>query len=1211
MENNYTNLKRWCCYLFLCFCALLISFSGSAQKIEKLSQAQNGKLTSITDPIHWVTGNVNGQKAHYTENMTLPYQLEIINLEVDSVYEVTIGWDTKKNGLHALDFLTSYDREYAHLLLHPAPVEDIDPLEGTGLEGIPGVVENRYPIPAPSDSGWSAMNTDGYSGGDLQDFVAFQKVTHPEWFEFSIFQGSLVGQLDYNHDPFVVDGTTSDYLRIRFVADSTVVVFAWGANIAAQTTWGALWSASDINGSPYHTFVWNCESLDGCGNKEIQLSADAVIIPPPVCPDALDSAFAQPLCLKSFDVNDPDTACTTEPQLVGSTQYFGVPPASGGTMYNWTFSSNTAGASFTTSTDTSVVAVTTSQFGCYTVQVEISNGSDETAICDATICVSYSGATCVASADSTTCYDGNDGNAYVDTILGGSPNGPYSYFWDANPSPACEYSPNTASVPADQDTLRNPQGLTAGCYRVQVTDHGNGDATTTCFVTVHEPADNPVMVLCSDLTTANCLDQSTIDTDFGNWLDTVFTVTGGTEPMDTVYKVDDVEVDLSSLNAPDKCGDSITIKMVVTEYCGSADSCEATFTVPDAVDVAVDGPGNQTYSSCDFLTQAALDAAFTAWKDSFVVVVNDCGADTMDLSGYGPPELCSDSTVTINFVLKDSCTTDNHQASFTINAASIVDVDGPGNQTYSSCDFLTQAALDAAFTAWKDSFIVVVNDCGADTMDLSGYGPPLLCSDSTVTIDFVLEDSCTIDNHLASFTMNAANAVDVDGPDSVYYSTCDFVDQNALNDSFDVWLAQFDVLSNECGADTAITKGWSYPDLCSGDTVAITITVEDSCSSDTYTAEFGVTARDSITVSCNDTTLTCDDDLAAAYAAWVDGFTYQGGCVGMVYNNSNDIPTFEESGLEYGVGKTITFKYWASDDCTSDTVTCSFTAPDCFFDHIYPTGTECCNWETQDPQYLALLDVIYVDTLADGNQTIKNGNPGALFYYTDISLTADDDTIIVTNESDCGLKLDILSTDIKLYYEGCRKVNKGITVEVLNGDTAVIYLDGLVKNGSQNFVLSVKYNASSLAGQQYVEGCKFTFKTMVDGQTVPFSMGQLGVVVGNYDMNNYAFDQCDRSKSATINVYESASLEESELKVYPNPFSDKVTFEFVSGVDAHGVLEIYNITGQRVARILDRPVEAGVMNRIEYVPDHDVTGIYLYRLDLDGKLQIGRIIYQE
>ncbi|MCY1722356.1 T9SS type A sorting domain-containing protein, partial [Prolixibacteraceae bacterium Z1-6] len=101
----------------------------------------------------------------------------------------------------------------------------------------------------------------------------------------------------------------------------------------------------------------------------------------------------------------------------------------------------------------------------------------------------------------------------------------------------------------------------------------------------------------------------------------------------------------------------------------------------------------------------------------------------------------------------------------------------------------------------------------------------------------------------------------------------------------------------------------------------------------------------------------------------------------------------------------------------------------------------------------------------------------------------------------------------------------------------------------------------------------------------------------------------NKNKAAVIQP--EASFDESELKVYPNPFSEKVTFEFVSRVNAYGVLELYNVTGQRVARLLDRPVQAGENNKVEYIPAEAVSGVYIYRLDLDGEVKVGRVIYRE
>jgi hypothetical protein len=88
-------------------------------------------------------------------------------------------------------------------------------------------------------------------------------------------------------------------------------------------------------------------------------------------------------------------------------------------------------------------------------------------------------------------------------------------------------------------------------------------------------------------------------------------------------------------------------------------------------------------------------------------------------------------------------------------------------------------------------------------------------------------------------------------------------------------------------------------------------------------------------------------------------------------------------------------------------------------------------------------------------------------------------------------------------------------------------------------------------------------------------------------------------------------IEASELKVYPNPFNEKVTFEFVSAKDTHALLEINNILGQRITTLLDAQVKKGVENRIEYTPKDVVPGILIYRLIIDGKVQNGRVIYKK
>ncbi|MCE4566928.1 T9SS type A sorting domain-containing protein, partial [Maribellus sp. CM-23] len=110
--------------------------------------------------------------------------------------------------------------------------------------------------------------------------------------------------------------------------------------------------------------------------------------------------------------------------------------------------------------------------------------------------------------------------------------------------------------------------------------------------------------------------------------------------------------------------------------------------------------------------------------------------------------------------------------------------------------------------------------------------------------------------------------------------------------------------------------------------------------------------------------------------------------------------------------------------------------------------------------------------------------------------------------------------------------------------------------------------------------------------------------------NNTAAEQTNSKGKKSASTIETNPTVESELRVYPNPFSDKVNIEFVSPVSGHAVLEIHNMVGQRVATLIDQYIEAGVEQKVQYRPDSESSGIYLYRLNVEGNIQIGKIIYR-
>jgi len=124
------------------------------------------------------------------------------------------------------------------------------------------------------------------------------------------------------------------------------------------------------------------------------------------------------------------------------------------------------------------------------------------------------------------------------------------------------------------------------------------------------------------------------------------------------------------------------------------------------------------------------------------------------------------------------------------------------------------------------------------------------------------------------------------------------------------------------------------------------------------------------------------------------------------------------------------------------------------------------------------------------------------------------------------------------------------------------------------------------------------------------------------DMINNAFDGCrvfagnweEPWECQSIDVtpkLTSAHIEGKAFTAYPNPFSHEINFEFVSAKSGHATLEIMNIAGQRVARIMDQYVKAEEQQKAEFRPDSKVSGMYFYKLDIEGDIQIGKVVYRK
>jgi hypothetical protein len=89
------------------------------------------------------------------------------------------------------------------------------------------------------------------------------------------------------------------------------------------------------------------------------------------------------------------------------------------------------------------------------------------------------------------------------------------------------------------------------------------------------------------------------------------------------------------------------------------------------------------------------------------------------------------------------------------------------------------------------------------------------------------------------------------------------------------------------------------------------------------------------------------------------------------------------------------------------------------------------------------------------------------------------------------------------------------------------------------------------------------------------------------------------------------TLTEAKVNVFPNPFTEKLFFEFTSPTATNARLEIFSITGAKIATLFDAPIEAGRKNKAEYVPTLVSSQMVIYRLTMNGETRIGKMVYQE
>jgi photosystem II stability/assembly factor-like uncharacterized protein len=77
---------------------------------------------------------------------------------------------------------------------------------------------------------------------------------------------------------------------------------------------------------------------------------------------------------------------------------------------------------------------------------------------------------------------------------------------------------------------------------------------------------------------------------------------------------------------------------------------------------------------------------------------------------------------------------------------------------------------------------------------------------------------------------------------------------------------------------------------------------------------------------------------------------------------------------------------------------------------------------------------------------------------------------------------------------------------------------------------------------------------------------------------------------------------------YPNPFNPTTEIKFAVAENGRATLEVFNILGQKVATLFDDVAESGRYYNIKFNAVNFASGVYLYRLQSAGQVQVRRLL---
>lgn len=258
--------------------------------------ANGGKGTLASCTANYVNADLHNTNSHWAEGDYVPFQLVLSDI-TKGQHTVTLRYENVANGVHAYDYLGSFDTTETTGPATAAHANLNDPCSTFVPGCLPGTPTDTLAITTPVLSGVnSACGSSGHT--PAAPATGYFKLWGPANSTLDSMSYTLINQPTGNSD-------CSSYIAVNFTspADGSTMVLAWGGHIASSLDWGPNNGAGSISGAPFHMWVDNLDGSPGSQERSIQVSASQ-----PTMSTVIEDAAGTPVT--SVPVNTPvhDTA---------------------------------------------------------------------------------------------------------------------------------------------------------------------------------------------------------------------------------------------------------------------------------------------------------------------------------------------------------------------------------------------------------------------------------------------------------------------------------------------------------------------------------------------------------------------------------------------------------------------------------------------------------------------------------------------------------------------------------------------------------------------------------------------------------------------------------------------------------------------------------------------------------------------------------------